>query len=60
MTPSTLSAAAAASDGVATDGAPAALNDRSESTSCGSGSFKTPGRVRGGGSFCRRSTLFLS
>ena len=39
------SAAGAASSGVATDGTPAALYAKTASNSCGSGSFKTPGRV---------------
>ena len=39
------SAAGAASNGVATDGSPAALYARTASNSCGSGSFKTPGRI---------------
>ena len=39
------SAAGAASNGVATDGSPAALYARTASNSCGSGSLKTPGRV---------------
>ena len=52
-------APSAASCGNASDGAHAALYDRTVSTNCGSGSFRTPGRLPALAVFCPRGFVRL-